>query len=116
MKYMVLVYLDPSWDEESLARRQQVYDEQVRFNEQLAPGQYLAGSPLHPTASATTVRVRDGKPLVTDGPFAETREHLGGYMLIDFKDQDEAVAFAKRCPLARVATLEVRQVRDGRPT
>ena len=82
----------------------------------LAPGQYLGGSPLHPTSTATTVRVRDGKRLLTDGPFAETREHLGGYMLIDVKDLDQAIAFASRAPLARVGTIEVRPLREGPPS
>jgi hypothetical protein len=116
VKYMLLVYLDRSWEERSLSERQQVHLEQVRHTEELAArGQYLGGSPLHPTSTATTVRVRDGKRLLTDGPFAETREHLGGYMLIDVKDLDEAIAFAARAPLARVGTIEVRPVREGPP-
>ena len=81
-----------------------------------ASGQYLAGAPLHPTSTATSVRVRDGKRLVTDGPFAETREQLGGYFLIDAKDLDEAIAIAARVPVARVGTVEVRPVREGPPT
>jgi hypothetical protein len=60
--------------------------------------------------------VRDGKRLLTDGPFAETREHLGGYMLIDVKDLDQAIAFASRAPLARVGTIEVRPLREGPPS
>jgi hypothetical protein len=117
VKYMLLVYLDESWAERPLAERQQVYAEQMKVAEELTSrGQYLAGAPLHPTSTATSVRVRDGKRLVTDGPFAETREHLGGYMLIDVKDLDEAIAFAARGPLARVGTIEVRPVREGPPT
>jgi len=117
VKYMLLIYLDASWPERSLAERQQVYAEQLRHTEELAAaGQYLAGSPLHPPASATTVRVRDGKRLLTDGPFAETREHLGGYMLIEVEDLDRAIAIAARAPLARIATIEVRPVREGPPT
>lgn len=117
MKYMLLIYLDESWERRSLAERQQVYWEQTRATEQLAAsGQYLGGAPLHPPSTATTVRVRDGQRLLTDGPFAETREHLGGYMLIDVKDLDEAIAFAARGPLARVGTIEVRPVREGPPT
>jgi hypothetical protein len=117
VKYMLLIYLDESWDRRSLAERQHVYTEQVRHTEALAAaGQYLAGAPLHPPASATTVRVRDGKRLLTDGPFAETREHLGGYMLIEVEDLDAAIAVATRAPLARVATVEVRPVREGPPT
>jgi hypothetical protein len=116
VKYMLLIYLDQAWDSRSLAERQEVYSGQMRLAEELTTrGQYLGGSPLQPTSSATTVRVRDGKPLLTDGPFAETREHLGGYMLIDVGNLDEAIAIAARGPLARVGTIEVRPVREGPP-
>ena len=116
MKYMLLIYLDQTWDSRSLAERQEIYSGQMRLAEELTTrGQYLGGSPLQPTSSATTVRVRDGKPLLTDGPFAETREHLGGYMLIDVGNLDEAIAIAARGPLARVGTIEVRPVREGPP-
>jgi hypothetical protein len=67
---------------------------------------------LHPVSTATSVRVRDGKPLVTDGPFAETREHLGGYFLIDAKDLDEAIGVAARIPGARKGTVEIRPVME----
>jgi hypothetical protein len=113
---MLLIYLDEFWEKRPLAERRQVYLEQVKANEALAPGQHLGGSPLSPPSSATTVRVRDGKRLLTDGPFAETREHLGGYMLIDVPDLDAAIAHAVRAPLARVATIEVRPLREGAPT
>lgn len=117
MKYMLLIYLDESWDKRSLAERQRVYREQMQLAEELtARGQYLGGSPLHPPTTATSVRVREGQPLVTDGPFAETREHLGGYMLIDVGDLDEAIAIAARGAVARVGTVEVRRVREGPPT
>jgi len=110
VKYLLLVYLDETWEKRSLAERQELYWGQVRTTEELvARGQYLGGNPLHPTSTATSVRVRDGKRLLTDGPFAETREHLGGYMLND------AIAFAARGPLARVGTIEVRPVREGPP-
>jgi len=116
VKYLLMVYLDESWDQRPLAERQRVYLEQVQATDALAAnGQYLGGNPLHPPSSATTVRVRDGKRLLTDGPFAETREHLGGYMLIDVEDLDAAIAFATRAPLARVGTIEVRPVREGPP-
>jgi hypothetical protein len=114
MKYMLLVYLDERWEQRSLVERQRLYTEQLARTKELGD-QYLGGSPLHPPSSATTVRVRDGKPLLTDGPFAETREHLGGYMLIDVTDLDEAIAFAARGPLSHVATIEVRPVREGPP-
>ena len=81
-------------------------------------GQYLGANPLHPTSMATSVRVRDGKRLVTDGPFAETREQLGGYFLIDAKNLDEAIAIAARIPMVRKGTVEVRPVIEisGLPT
>jgi hypothetical protein len=114
---MLMVYLDESWDRLSLSERQRIYAEQVQLTEELrSTGRYLGGNPLHPPSTATSVRVRDGKRLLTDGPFAETREHLGGYMLIDVKNLDEAIAFAARSPLARVGTIEVRPVREGPPT
>ncbi len=108
---------EPPWDTMSPTERQQIYGETLALSEELtARGQYLGGSPLYPSSSATSVRVRDGKRLVTDGPFAETREQLGGYMLIDVKDLDEAIAIAGRIPLARTSTVEIRPVRDGQPT
>ena len=116
MKYMLLIYFDQAWDKLSLTERQQIYRGQMQLAEQLTTsGHYLGGHPLHPTSSATSVRVRDGKRLLTDGPFAETREQLGGYMLIDVKDLDEAIAIAARGPVARVGTVEVRPVREGPP-
>ena len=117
MKYMLLICRDePVWDAMTPAERQQVYKDTVTLSEEItAKGQYLAGSPLYPSSAATSVRVRDGKRLVTDGPFAETREQLGGYMLIDVKDLDEAIAIAGRIPLARTSTVEIRPVRDGLP-
>lgn len=75
-------------------------------------GQFVAASPLQPTSTATSVRVRDGKPLVTDGPFAETRECLGGYYLIDVRDLNEAITIASRIPGARRGTIEIRPVRE----
>jgi len=117
MKYMLLIYLNEAWTQLSLAERQQIYQEQVQVSLDLtANGQYLGGNPLHEPSTATSVRVRDGKRLLTDGPFAETREHLGGYMLIDVKDLDEAIAIAARGPVARVGVVEVRPVREGPPT
>ena len=103
MKYLLLVYLDEGWEKRPLAERQKIFWEQTKLTEELsARGQYLAGNPLQPVSTATSVRVRDGQRLLTDGPFAETREHLGGYMLIDVANLDEAIAFAARGPLAHV--------------
>jgi hypothetical protein len=78
------------------------YAESTQLAQQLhASGQYRAANPLHPTAVATSVRVRDGKRFVTDGPFAETREQLGGYFLVDAKHLDEAIDIGARIPMAR---------------
>jgi hypothetical protein len=117
VKYMLLICRDePAWDKLSVAERQQIYAETVTLADELtARGQYLGGSPLYPASSATSIRVRDGKRLVTDGPFAETREQLGGYMMIDVKDLDEAIAIAARFPLARTSTVQVRPEREGAP-
>jgi hypothetical protein len=109
MRYMLLVYLE----EQSLSEkeREKCYGESVQLTHELnSSGHYLDAAPLHPTATATSVRVRDGKRLVTDGPFAETREQLGGYYLVDAKDLDEAIGIAARIPGARFGTIEVRPV------
>ncbi len=107
MKYMLLIYLEEhSLDE---AEREACYVESTQLAHKLkANGQYLAASPLQPTTMATSVRVRDGKRFVTDGPFAETREQLGGYYLIDAPDLDAAIAIAEQIPMARKGTVEVR--------
>jgi hypothetical protein len=96
MKYMLLTYLDEkAWTSLSEVEQQQMMAECTPHVEQLlASKKFLGGAPLHPTATAATVRLRDGKRLVTDGPFAETREQLGGYTLIDAKDVDEAISIA----------------------
>ena len=117
MKYLLLIYFDDAWDKLPLTERQEIYRGQTQVADQLtAAGQYLGGHPLHPASTATSVRVRDGKRLLTDGPFAETREQLGGYMLIDVDNLDEAIAIAARGPVARVGTVEVRPVREGAPS
>ena len=107
MKYMLLIYADEkAWTE---AERQQCYGESKQLAHTLkANGQFLATSPLQPVSTATTVQVRNGKRLVTDGPFAETREQLGGFYLIQAKDLDEALAIAERIPSARTGSIEVR--------
>jgi hypothetical protein len=105
------------WDELRAAERQAIYQDMLRLADELtARGQYLGGHPLYPSSSAMSVRVRDSKRLVTDGPFAETREQLGGYMIVDVKDIAEAIEIAGRIPLARTSTVEVRPVREGPPT
>jgi hypothetical protein len=109
VKYMLLIYGDEQALDET--ERQECYLESVQLAHQInSAGQYLAAAPLHPTSTATSVRVREGKRLVTDGPFAETREQLGGYFLVDARDLDEAIAIAARIPMARRGTVEVRPV------
>jgi hypothetical protein len=109
MKYMLLIYSDEQALSE--AERKDCYAESTQLAHDLkSNGQYVSANPLHPTAMATSIRVRDGKRLVTDGPFAETREQLGGYFLIDAKNLDEAIAVAARIPMARKGTVEVRPV------
>ena len=112
MKYMLLIYHDEqTWDQRTEAERQQTYGEYRQlFQELKSSGQYLAGDQLQPSTTATGVRERDGKQIVTDGPFAETREQLGGYFLIEAKDLDEAISIAGRIPSARTGTIEVRPV------
>jgi hypothetical protein len=109
MRYMLLIYLDEQALDET--KRAQCYVESAQLAQDLhAKGQYLATAPLQPTSTATSVKVRDGKRLVTDGPFAETREQLGGYFLIDANDLDEAIGIAGRIPGARTGTVEIRPV------
>jgi len=106
---MLLIY----GDEQALTEeeRQHCYIESAQLAQEIdSAGQYLAAAPLHPTAMATSVRVREGRRLVTDGPFAETREQLGGYFLIDAANLDDAIAIAGRIPMARKGTVEVRPV------
>jgi hypothetical protein len=114
---MLLIYLEEQTVNET--EREQCYEESAQLARELnAAGQYLATAPLHPTSTATSVRVRDGKWVVTDGPFAETREQLGGYFLINAKDLDEAIGIAGRIPMARKGTVEIRPVIEvaGLPT
>jgi hypothetical protein len=109
MKYMLLVYLDEQGLSET--EREHCYVESAELAQDLnSSGQYLSAGPLHPTSTATSVRVRQGKRLVTDGPFAETREQLGGYYLVEARDLDEAIGIAERVPIARVGTIEIRPV------
>ncbi len=116
MQYMLLVYMN----ENALNNdeRQQCYEESTQLTHDLnASGQYLAAAPLQSVATATSVQLRDGKRLITDGPFAETREQLGGYYLVEATNLDEAVNIAARIPGARKGTIEIRPVvrLDGMP-
>ncbi|HEY2146578.1 MAG TPA: YciI family protein [Pirellulales bacterium] len=117
MKYMLLIYAADNAVDES--QRQHCYEESTQLTHELAArGQFLGASPLQPVSTATSVRVREGKRLVTDGPFAETREHLGGYFVIDAKDLNEAIGIAARIPGARWGTVEIRPMIElpGLPT
>ena len=107
MKYMLLIYADEkAWTE---PERQECYGESTQLCHSLqAKGQYLAANPLQSVTTATSVQVRNGKRLITDGPFAETREQLGGYFLVEAKNLDEAIDIAGRIPGARKGTVEIR--------
>jgi hypothetical protein len=109
MKYMLLIYsAEEAWTEDE---REKCFGESVQLTQELhAKGQYLGAAPLHSVATATSVRMREGKRMVTDGPFAETREQLGGYFLIDAKDLNEAIAIAGSIPSARKGTVEIRPI------
>ena len=109
MKYLLLIYQPENALNES--ERTHCYKESTQLAHDLhARGQFLGANPLHPVAMATSVRVREGKRLVTDGPFAETREQLGGYFLVDAPDLDAAIGIAERIPGARKGCVEVRPV------
>src|SRR6185295_12578640 len=110
MKYMLLIYHDEHrWNELSETERQQIYGEYRKLRTELqSREQFLNGSQLQPATTATSVRVRDGKELVTDGPFAETHEQLGGYFLVEAENLDEATSIAARIPSAKTGTIEVR--------
>ena len=117
MKYMLLIYMD----ENAMTgpEREQCYGDSVKLARELhAGGKFLGANPLQSVATATSVRVRGGKRLVTDGPFAETREQLGGYFLIDAEDLDAAIGISARIPGARKGTVEIRPLVEigGVPT
>jgi hypothetical protein len=115
MKYILLIHHDEeAWERKSESEQQRIYGQFRQLRQQLMSSrQYVDGSQLHPTTSATSVRVRDGKRLLTDGPFAETREQLGGYFVIDANDLDEAIGIAARIPAASWGTIEVRRLMEA---
>lgn len=114
MKYMLLIYDDEkNLAKRTEAERNQMFAEYGQLIQQIQSSKnYVTGAPLQPTSTATSVRVREGKQLVIDGPFAETREQLGGYFLIEAKNLDEATSIAARIPSARCGTIEVRPVME----
>ncbi len=109
MKYLLLIYMTENAMSET--EREQCFKDSTQLANHLkSNGQYLSCNPLQPVATATSLRVREGKRLVTDGPFAETREQLGGYFLVDAKDLDDALNVASKIPAARKGTVEIRPV------
>ncbi|OQW31470.1 MAG: hypothetical protein A4E19_07580 [Nitrospira sp. SG-bin1] len=114
MKYLLLVHHnEEAFGKIPEEKRKEMLAESIRLCHQLhGKGQYIHASPLQPEATGTIVRVRDGKPIVTDGPFMETKEQLAGYFLVDVKDREEAIRIAERVPGARIGTVEARPVRQ----
>ncbi|NUP08882.1 MAG: YciI family protein [Polyangiaceae bacterium] len=112
MQYLLLIYdEEKKWAAMSEAETGQMFQEYGGFTQAIkASGHHRAGEALQPISTATTVRVREGKTLTTDGPFAETREQLGGFYLIEAKDLDEAIAIAARIPSAKMGSIEVRPI------
>ena len=118
MRYMLLIYKDEkAWGEMSVQEKGAIFHEAVEYSEDFRKrGVYLAGEPLQDTNTATTVRMKNGKTVMTDGPFAETKEQLGGYSIVEAKDLDEVIAFVTRHPLLRGGlSIEVRPIREGPP-
>ena len=112
MKYLLLIYLDEQapWKE---GEREQCYQDSTELAHRLKrSGNYLAASPLQSVATATSLQIRNGKQLITDGPFAETREQLGGFYMIEAKDLDEAIDIAAQIPGAKRGTVEIRPVME----
>ena len=109
MKYLLLIYQGETVLTET--ERQHCYEESMQLAHDLkSSGKFISANPLQPVATATSVRIREGKRLITDGPFAETREQLGGYFLVDAADLDEAIAIASRIPGAKRGTVEIRPI------
>ncbi|HKV91232.1 MAG TPA: YciI family protein [Candidatus Angelobacter sp.] len=116
MQYLLLIYLEESrWERLDDPEQQKIYQQYRDLIADLQQqGKFLGGHELEPTSTATTVRVRGGKQSITDGPFAETKEQLGGYFLVEAKDLDEAMAIAARIPSANEGSIEVRPVAPGK--
>ncbi len=114
MRYALLIYSpEKEWQARPEAEKTAIYHEYVAFSRSLREsGKYEVGEPLQPTSAATTVRRREGRTLTTDGPFAETREQLGGLYIVSAANLDEAIAMAERIPSARFGAVEVRPILD----
>lgn len=114
MKYLCLIYEDETlWQKMQKAAADKLYAEYSAFKDGIKNSGHLVGcNPLQPTHTATTVRVRNGKVSTTDGPFAETKEQLGGYFLIEARDQNDAIQVASRIPSARTGSIEVRPIME----
>ena len=117
MKYLLLIYSNEGdWTNLSEAEQDKMFNEYMEFSRSIyKSGNYIAGEALQPIATATTVRVRNGKSLTTDGPFAESREQLGGFYMIEAKDLDEATAIAARIPSVRFGCIEIRPIMETPP-
>jgi hypothetical protein len=117
MKYLLLIYEnEAAFTALSEAEQGKIFGEYMAYSQRInKTGHYVGGAALEPVATATTVRVKDGKTLTTDGPFAETREQLGGYYLVEAKDLDEAIALAAGIPGARTGCIEVRPIMPTPP-
>jgi hypothetical protein len=117
MQYMMLIYLQENGPTD--AQRAKCYEDSAAYARQLeSKGQYIMSAPLHPTSMATSVRAAEGRRVVTDGPFAETREQLGGFFLIEAANLDEAIEIGKQIPAGQWGTVEIRPVMEisGLPT
>jgi hypothetical protein len=112
MQYLLLIYgAEAKWEKQPSTERDAVLQEYNAFTQSIAQSGHLrGGNELNVTKTARTIRVRDGKQLISDGPFAETKEQLGGYYLVEAKDQDEALQIAARIPSARMGSIEVRPI------
>jgi hypothetical protein len=115
MKYLLTIYVDQSARAEAPAEPGELAAWEAYTREAQEKGAFLGGEGLQPTSTATTVRVRDGERLVTDGPFAETKEQLGGYYLLDCENLDEAIDWAAKIPAAPFGSVEVRPVMEFEP-
>jgi hypothetical protein len=117
MRYMLLIYWDERWHEKSVEEKGAIYQEAVEYSEELRKrGMYEGGDPLQPTTTATTVRMKQGKTVMTDGPFAETKEQLGGYSIVEANNLDEVLAIVAKHPLLLGGlSIEVRPIREGPP-